>query len=34
VQSFARKYDEKYKAAADVNTQLAVGVQQHIERFK
>jgi hypothetical protein len=32
VESFATKYDEK--AAADVNTQLAVGVQQHIERFK
>ncbi len=34
VESFAKKYDEKYKAGAAVNTQLAVGVQQHIERFK
>jgi hypothetical protein len=25
VESLAKKYDEKYRAAADVNTQLAAG---------
>jgi hypothetical protein len=34
VESLAKKYDERYKAAADVNTLTGSRKRQNIERFR